>query len=411
MARVGIERLSVYAGSAAIDVRDIFVSRALNLQRFDNLMMRRKSVALPWEDPVTHAVNAAKPLCDDLEERERRRIEMIIVATESGVDFGKSLSTYVHRYLGLHRRCRLFELKQACYGATAALTLAASYVVANADTDPKVLIIAADVARAADQVTYAEPSQGSGAVAFLVGGSPEILELDFGASGIFGYEVMDTCRPSYVLETGDPDLSLFSYLDCLERCFEGYAERVDGVDVMKTFAALAFHTPFAGMVRGAHRKLLRKLSTSDHEAIERDFSRRVAPGLEYCMQVGNLYSASLYLALASLIDNTKLDVQQRVGLFSYGSGCSSEFFSGIVGPASQALMARMGTRAKLEQRYALKIEEYDAILSRVRALPFGVPNLDVDRSGLAALYERSFAGRGLLVLENIREYQRNYAWS
>ena len=56
-------------------------------------------------------VNAAKPIIDRLTEAEKDRIELLITCSESGIDFGKSLSTYIHDYLGLNRNCRLFELK------------------------------------------------------------------------------------------------------------------------------------------------------------------------------------------------------------------------------------------------------------------------------------------------------------
>jgi len=121
---IGIEAINAYVARAYIDIRELFEARSLNLDRFDNLMMVSKSVNLPCEDPVTNAVNAAKPIIDKLTEKERNSIEMVITSSESGLDFGKSLSTYIHSYLGLSRHCRLFEVKQACYGGTASLQMA-----------------------------------------------------------------------------------------------------------------------------------------------------------------------------------------------------------------------------------------------------------------------------------------------
>ncbi len=408
---VGIESLNAFACAAVVEVKDIFRARGLNLQRFDNLLMHEKSVSLPCEDPVTNAVNAAKPLIDSMTEEQRSCIDMVITASESGIDFGKSISTYVHHYLGLDRHCKLFEIKQACFGGTVALGLACSHVLASPLPDPKVLIIATDVARSAEKITYAEPSQGGGAVAFVVGRTPRVLELDFGASGSYSYEVMDTCRPHYDVETGDPDLSLFSYLDCLEQCFTAYSDRVDGVDVVDTFDFLAFHTPFGGMVKGAHRKLMRRFASLDNAAIGADFSARMAPGLDYCMRVGNLYSASLYLALASLIENAEIPAARRVGLFSYGSGCSSEFFSGLITPASKQALRTMRLREMLDRRYRLDFAEYEAVLDAGKHLLFGAKDLDVDRAPFSAIYQHYFEGRGLLVLEQVRDYHRRYAWS
>ncbi len=326
---IGIEAINAYGGQTYLDIRTLFEARGLDLERFDNLMMEKKAVGLSCEDPVTNAVNAAKPIIDELSEADKNSIEVLITATESGLDFGKSLSTYVHDYLGLSRQCRLFEMKQACYAGTAALQLAAGFVAAHPLANTKALVIATDTARGTAKMTYAEPSQGVGAVAILVSRQPDILALDFGANGIYSYEVMDTCRPRADIETGDVDLSLLSYLDCLEGAFQAYTDRVDGVDFQDTFDYLAFHTPFAGMVKGAHRKMIRSLKRLPPAEIEADFQRRVAPSLAHCVQVGNIYSATVYLALCSLIDQADIDRPRRVGLFSYGSGCSSEFYSGI----------------------------------------------------------------------------------
>lgn len=409
--QVGIEDINAYGGRAFVEVRTLFQARGLDLERFGNLMMERKAVGLPCEDAVTNGVNAAKPIIDRMSPADRNRIELIITSSESGVDFGKSLSTYLHSHLGIGRRCRLFEVKQACYGGAAALQMAASFIASNASPGAKALVVATDTARAAAKLSYAEPSQGTGAVAALVGEHPDILELDFGASGYWGYEVMDTCRPTAEIETGDPDLSLLSYLDCFENSYQGYADKVEGVDFVDTFDYLAFHTPFAGMVKGAHRMMMRKHKRATPAASDSDFARRVAPSLVHCVQVGNIYSATVFLALCGVIDRGEFNTPKRVGFFVYGSGCSSEFFSGSVSRGAQEKLRRHAIGDKLRERYALSIEEYDALLDLNAEWTMGIKDREVERSRFAALYESHFAGRGLLVLEGIRNYHREYSWS
>jgi polyketide biosynthesis 3-hydroxy-3-methylglutaryl-CoA synthase-like enzyme PksG len=408
---VGIEAIHAYGGRVVMDVRALFEARGLSLSRFDNLMMRRKAVALSCEDPVTNAVNAAKPIVAGLSEAEKASIELVITASESGIDFGKAMASYVHHYLGLSRRGRLFETKQACYAGTAALQMAATWVASGAAPGAKALIIATDVAGAAAKQTYAEPSQGTGAVAMLVGDRPEILALDFGANGYHSYEVMDTCRPAVNLETGDPDLSLWSYLDCLEKSYEAYAARIDGADFQRTFDYLAFHTPFAGMVKGAHRMMMRKLKQAPPAESEADFQRRVEPSLRYCVEIGNIYSATLYLALCSLVDYGDFRTPRRVGLFSYGSGCSSEFFSGVIPERAQARLRSLRIAEALESRHQLSMPEYEAALDAAAAWGFGVKDQDVDLTPYADLYRDHFAGRGLLVLQRVKNYHREYGWS
>jgi polyketide biosynthesis 3-hydroxy-3-methylglutaryl-CoA synthase-like enzyme PksG len=412
---IGIEAMNAYAGQASLDVRTLFEARALDLERFDNLMMQKKSVCLPCEDPVTYAVNAAKPIIDGLDESEKNRIELVITSTESGLDFGKSLSTYIHDYLGLSRRCRLFEVKQACYAGTAALQMAVSFVASQASPGAKALVVATDVLRGVTREkihSYAEPSAGVGSVAMLVSNKPEILELDFGANGYYGYEIMDTCRPDVGVETGDADLSLMAYLDCLEATYQAYADRVNGVDFETTFDYLAFHTPFAGMVKGAHRNLMRKNKPMPPNAIQADFERRLVPSLQYCVQVGNIFGGTVYLALCGLIDNAKIDGPKRVGLYSYGSGCSSEFYSGVVTPQSQQKLRKMEIQKSLSNRYPLTMEEYDRIFDLNHEWLFGVKEKVLDRSGFASIYDKQLKGKGLLVLKDIdANYHRSYEWS
>jgi polyketide biosynthesis 3-hydroxy-3-methylglutaryl-CoA synthase-like enzyme PksG len=408
---VGIEAINFYGGRTFLNVRHLFEARNLDLRRFDNLMIQRKSVALPCEDPVSLGVNAAKQLVDELTPAEKERIELLISATESGLDFGKSLSTYLHDHLGLSRTCRLFEVKHACYGGTAALQCAINQIAANASPGGKALIIATDNSKAAIKGSYVEPSQGAGAVALLVSDRPAILEIDFGANGYHSYEIMDACRPTTEIETGDSDLSLVAYLDCLEQTFNAYAARVEGVDFAKTFDYLAFHTPFPGMVKGAHRMLMRKLKNAPPTVSDADFERRVTPSLAYCVEVGNIYSATLYLALCGLVDTLNLTAPKRVGLYSYGSGCCAEFFSGIIGPAANAKAKGMNMRSTLDSRYELSMQEYDALLDLNREWPFGVKDQECRTGAYQHIYDRVMKGRGLLVLKRIHDYHREYEWS
>ncbi len=408
---VGIEAMNIYVGRSFLDVRQLFQVRGLDMKRFSNLLMLQKSVNLPWEDTVTNAVNAAKPLLDRLSEDEKNRIELVIVGTESGLDFGKSISTYIQDYLALSRRCRSFEVKHACYGGTAALQMAASFAAASPIPGLKALVIATDATSGPARMTYWEPSQGAGAVAMLVSAQPEVLELDTGASGYYSYEVMDTLRPRPDLESGDSDLSLLSYMHCLERAFELYRERVASADIEKTFDYLVFHTPFAGMVKGAHRMLLRKTKSASPKDIENDFEARVAPSLSYSVRVGNTCSASLYVALCSLIDNASFEMRKRIGLFSYGSGCASEFYSGVISSEAQKKLKQFRLADALAERRALTMKEYEAISDSSADRMCGVRDKKFDVSSHDSIYQECFAGRGLLVLDEIRNFHRKYAWS
>ncbi|WP_127530239.1 hydroxymethylglutaryl-CoA synthase family protein [Paenibacillus kobensis] len=416
---VGIEAMNVYGGTAFLDVMMLAKHRGLDTARFENLMMKQKAVALPFEDPVTFGVNAAKPIVDALTPEEKDRIELLVACTESGIDFGKSISTYMHHYLGLNRNCRLFEIKQACYSGIAGLQTAISFVLSQASPGAKALVVATDISRfmtveAGEELTadwsFAEPSAGAGAVAALVSARPHVFQIDVGASGYYGYEVMDSCRPVPDSEAGDADLSLMSYLDCCEQTFREYKKRVPEADYKETFQYLAFHTPFGGMVKGAHRSMMRKLAKAKPPEIETDFEQRVLPGMIYCQRVGNIMGATALLSLASTLDNGRFDTPQRIGCFSYGSGCCSEFFSGVAASNGQQLQRGFMIGRQLDERYALSIDEYESLFDHSLALRFGTRNKKIDPGVLPGAYE-SCRGKQRLILNEIREYHREYRWS
>src|SRR6267143_524861 len=415
MSAVGIEAINSFAGTAYINVEKLARHRRLDMTRFANLLMKEKTVPLPYEDPITFGVNAARPLIDAMSPDEKDRIEMVISCTESSFDFGKSMSTYFHKLLGLNRNCRLFELKNACYSGVAGFQTAVNFILSQASPGAKVLVIATDISRfmaveggeaLTQDWSFFEPSAGAGAVAMIVSEVPYVFQVDVGASGYYGYEVMDTCRPVPDSEAGDADLSLLSYLDCCEQSFLEYMKRVDGADFATTFAYLAMHTPFGGMVKGAHRDIMRKMVKASPKEIEADFERRVLPGLIYCQRVGNIMGATTMLSLLSTIDHGDFQTPQRIGCFSYGSGCCSEFFSGIVTAEGQERVRALRFQDQLDRRCELSMEEYDRLLVNNNALKFGTRNVVLDTNFIPQA--RSAQGTETLFLTQIKEFQRHH---
>lgn len=418
MEQVGIEALNIYGGAAKLDVRTLAEARQLDMTRFDNLMMKEKAVSMPYEDPISYGINAAKPIIDRLSDADKQRVEMVITCSESGIDFGKSMSTYIQDYLGLSRNCRMFELKQACYSGTAGLQMAINFILSKTSPGAKALVIATDISRflvvkggeaLSEDWSFAEPSSGAGAVAILVSEVPHIFKIDVGCNGYYGYEVMDTCRPNPDSEAGDADLSLLSYLDCCENAYRHYQSRVEDVDYQKTFDYLSFHTPFGGMVKGAHRSMMRKFKKAKPAEIEADFQIRVMPGLVYCQQVGNIMGATVLLSLASTINNGDFSTSRRIGMFSYGSGCCSEFYSGVVTPEGKQIQSQQGISSQLGDRYSLNMEEYEQLIYHSSAVAFGTRNVTLDYQLFPGVWKK-IEGKGRLVLKKIKEFHREYEW-
>ncbi len=113
--------------------------------------------------------------------------------------------------------------------------------------------------------------------------------------------------------------------------------------------------------------------------------------------------------LARTIDNGQFDSPQRIGCFSYGSGCCSEFFSGVAIRESQEHQRRFDIGNRLSHRHELSIADYDALLRGNSAVRFGTRNVTLDPEFVP---EARVSGRGMerLFLKAIREYHREYVW-
>lgn len=65
MAAAGIEAINVFGGTAYLDVMQLAEYRNLDPARFENLLMKEKAVALPYEDPSHSALTRQSRLSTD----------------------------------------------------------------------------------------------------------------------------------------------------------------------------------------------------------------------------------------------------------------------------------------------------------------------------------------------------------
>lgn len=405
---VGIEKIAAYPCSLYLELDDLARARGHDPADLrDNLLVRRRSLNPMWEDPVTMAVNAARGMLTD---EDRRSIELLIVATESSVDQGKSISTWAHRFLELPPSCRNYEAKLACYGATSAVMMAAHWIVSGIAGDAKALVISTDQSRMNIYEPY-EYVNGAGAVAMLISAEPRVLELELEHNGYWTHEVSDTFRPTSRVETGNGETSLYCYLDALEGAYAHYRSKAGEVDFDAHFAKNIYHVPFGGITFQAHRTLLKTWKRMKKSEAWAHFERKSRPALTYNSQVGAVFSGSTYLALLGLIDSCDdLQPGDRVGIYAYGSGSMGEFYSGIVGPEARAMVGEARMPRLLEARQQVSVPEYEA-LERERHLRIDAGDYRPHLQDHGDLYASRYEGQGLLVYKGIADYYREYGWS
>ena len=156
----------------------------------------------------------------------------------------------------------------------------------------------------------------------------------------------------------DGHFSVQCYLDALAGAYQSWQQVAGGgAELVRT----CYHVPYGKMARKAHQRRC-QIDGIPADLADALFATQVEPSLRLPALVGNIYTGSLYLALLSLLHHEATQLAgQRIGLFSYGSGCAAEFFAGRVQPGADALLAAMDVTAPLRDRGRLTIPEYEAL--------------------------------------------------
>jgi hydroxymethylglutaryl-CoA synthase len=338
--QLGIENISFATTEYVLPLSTLADATGVEVGKFHiGIGQEYMSVAAPDEDIVTMAATAAQPV---LEGQDLSLIRTVLFATESGIDQSKAAGVYVHHLLGLDQRCRVVELKQACYSATAALQMAVALVARR--PEQKVLVIASDVARY-DRDSSGEPTQGAGAVAMLVSANPAVLAIE-AESGLHTADVMDFWRPNYrSTALVDGKYSVSVYMDALRAAWDDYREQ--GGHALADFDRFCYHQPFTRLAVKAHRTLAKHSGELTAEQAD----EQIANTLDYNRQIGNTYTASVYIGLLSLLENAEEDLSgSRVGFFSYGSGSVAELFAGVVQPGYREMLRTTRHREQIHRR-------------------------------------------------------------
>lgn len=383
---IGIDKIGFATSPYVLRLKDLAAARDTDPEKLSKgLLLKEQSVAPITEDIVTLAATAAD---DILTDEDKEAIDMVILATESGIDQSKAAAVFVHGLLDIQPFARSFEMKEACYAATAALDYAKLHV--EKFPQSKVLVIASDIAKYGIG-TPGEPTQGAGAVAMLISQNPRILS--FNDDNVAQTrDVMDFWRPNYATTPFVNGIySTQQYLDSLKTTWAEYQKRT-GL-TLTDFASVCFHLPYPKLALKGLKKILDKsLSEEKKDQLQYNFDQSIL----YSQRVGNIYTGSLFLGLLSLLENRpQLKAGDRIALFSYGSGAVSEIFSANLVPGFEQLLdhKRMD---KLDQRTVLSVADYERLFYE---------EVDLDSSGNQVFEPATLQ---TYALTEIKEHQRTY---
>ena len=285
---IGIDKIGFATANYVLKLADLAEARNIAPEKLSKgLLVKEFSVAPVTEDIVTMGASAAAAI---LTEEDKNEIDMVIVASESGIDQSKASAVFVHGLLRIQPFARSFEMKEACYSATAALDYAKLHVEKRPSS--KVLVIASDIAKYGIE-TPGEPTQGAGAVAMLITNNPRILI--FNEDNVAQTrDIMDFWRPNYSTTPFVNGLySTQQYLDSLETTWIEYQKR--NQVSLKDFAAVCFHLPYPKLALKGLKKIMDKsLPIEQQEQLQTNFEQSIL----YSQKVGNIYTGSLFLKIA-----------------------------------------------------------------------------------------------------------------
>lgn len=353
------------------------------------------------EDVISMSLTVVASLLEKYQ-IDPKRIGRLEVGSETVIDKSKSIKTWLMQIFEESGNTDIegVDSTNACYGGTAALFNCVNWVESSSWDGRYGLVVCTDSAVYAEGP--ARPTGGAAAIAMLIGpNAPIAFESKY--RGTHMSHVYDFYKPDLASEypVVDGKLSQTCYLMALDLCYKRYCSKYEKFEGKQFSIANAdyfvFHSPYNKLVQKSFARLyfndfLRNCSSVEAEAREKlepfsslsgdesyqsrdlekasqqvakkSYDEKIQPSTLLPKQVGNMYTASLYAALASVLHNEHSTlVGQRIVMFSYGSGLSSTMFSFKIRdcqhPFSISNIASvMNVDGKLDSRHVFTPEKF-----------------------------------------------------
>uniref|UniRef100_A0AAV1UPM4 Ketosynthase family 3 (KS3) domain-containing protein n=1 Tax=Peronospora matthiolae TaxID=2874970 RepID=A0AAV1UPM4_9STRA len=367
---VGILAMEVHFPSAYVDQQEMEVYDGVSSGKY-SIGLGQLGMAVPGdrEDVNALALTAVSRLLRNFSVTSEQ-VGRLEVGTETLLDKSKSTKTVLMQLFEDNADIDGATIVNACYGGTAALLNAVAWIDSCFWDGRYAVVVAVDIAVYAKGP--ARPSGGCGAVAMLIGPDAPMV-LDCKTKATHATNVWDFYKPHMSSEypTVDGQLSNACYLHALDECYLLFCKKskslaaadqeaigVTSVDyavfhspyhklVQKSFARLGFldsrrlvssgneaaKKKYASLRKWADTPLYetlndRELDLAARDVAREDFKVKVSPSCTTSQQLGNSYTAAVYMNLATLVHVRAKELAQgaRVLLFSYGSGSLASMF-------------------------------------------------------------------------------------
>ncbi|KAI9798163.1 MAG: 3-hydroxy-3-methylglutaryl coenzyme A synthase [Piccolia ochrophora] len=410
---IGIKAIELYFPSQCVDQAE--------LEKFDGVSQGKYTIGLGQtkmsfcddrEDIYSFALTVVSNLLSkyDIDPKSIGRLE---VGTETLLDKSKSVKSVLMQLFAPSGNTNVegVDTVNACYGGTNALFNAVNWVESSAWDGRDAIVVAGDIALY--KKGNARPTGGAGCIAMLVGPNAP-LAFEPGLRGTYIQHAYDFYKPDFTSEYPivDGQYSIRCYTEAVDACYQAYNKRegqlskpvsngtgpsptddTSKVDVpLDRFGYVVFHAPTCKLVAKSYARLLyndylkspenptfadvpAEVRNLDQQASLTDktvektfmalskkrFAERVQPSIMVPTQCGNMYCASVYGGLVSVLCN--IDAAQlrgkRVGVFSFGSGLASSFFSLKVVGDTTDIKQKLDIHSRLDARRTVPPEVYD----------------------------------------------------
>lgn len=341
-----------------------------------------------------------------------KSIGRLEVGTETLLDKSKSVKTVLMQLFEPSGNTNIegVDTVNACYGGTNALFNSVNWMESSAWDGRDAIVVAGDIALY--KKGAARPTGGAGCVAMLIGPDAPIA-FEPGLRGSYIQHAYDFYKADLTSEYPlvDGHYSVKCYTEAVDKCYKAYNERekklktvangqtngVNGVHAepetpLDRFDHMCFHAPTCKLVSKSYARLLYndylanpqnpifsevpaeikdltyEQSISDKTVektfvamAKKRFAARVQPSIEVPTQCGNMYCASVYGSLISLLCNVSSEDMQgkRIAIFSYGSGLASSMFSLRVRASTEQIRESVKLHDRLDARRIVAPEVYD----------------------------------------------------